>query len=238
MGPFEAELVEKEEFILTATEPIDARFGVTEAVTVESADKVFDTIGWDTNKKGGGFSWQVTGFTHGKGTTVLDSGTKPTRAQASAAAKKSVLPIRRQNNKMKNEATGHFESMVDAETLLEGVAETIREQIKAIDFWALARWGARNFVKSDSGFNLPAVVGQPADEASYRKFGPGLQFNVRGSKLSRGGKVYVMLDRGRDLYTILAGRITRRGGSPVWITTSLSERIPVENLVKVLDGVI
>lgn len=125
---------------------------------------------------------------------------------------------------------GIFESLVEA-SLLEGVAETIQKQIKAMDFWAFGSWGARKFAKSSS-YNLPDENGD------YEDFGPGLQFDVRGPKIKQGGRVYITLDRGRDLYTVIAGRRTRRGGSPTWITTDVVRRVPVENLIDVIDRIV
>lgn len=124
-----------------------------------------------------------------------------------------------------------FESLVEA-NLLEGVAEEIRKQIKALDFWAFAAWGAKNFVKSDKGFNLPDTRG------TRQQYGPGLQFDVRGSKLKRGGRVYVTYERGLDLYTVVGGRITRKDGVPTWVTTAVVERISFEDLIDVINGIV
>lgn len=51
--------------------------------------------GWNTTKTAAGYVWTVTRFIYGGGTTTLQTGTCPTRAQAAGRAKKWVLYYRK-----------------------------------------------------------------------------------------------------------------------------------------------
>lgn len=51
--------------------------------------------GWGTKKNETGFSWSVTRFEYGVGTTVLQSGICSTREKATRRAKQWVLYYRR-----------------------------------------------------------------------------------------------------------------------------------------------
>lgn len=62
------------------------------------------------------------------------------------------------------------------------IAQTIKNQIMAQDYWALARWGANQFVGSEKeGF---------------------LMFKASGSNITRGGKIRITLVPGMDLYRV------------------------------------
>lgn len=88
------------------------------------------------------------------------------------------------------------------------VGETILKQIKALDKWALASWGAKDFVKSKEG----------------------IQFDVRGSKFR--GRVIIALDKRSDTYTISLGKITKNLN---WKEEAHIKNVFVEDLVNVLD---
>ena len=71
------------------------------------------------------------------------------------------------------------------------IAETIRDQIKALDFWALGAWGAKDFVKTRS-----------ADATTE-----GLRFKTSGMVKWKG---YVSIElNGQDLYDVKFQRIRK-----------------------------
>ena len=88
------------------------------------------------------------------------------------------------------------------------IGETILKQIKALDKWALASWGAKNFMTFDKG----------------------IQFDVRGSKFK--GRVLIHYDRGSDTYTIEMGKVTRKLD---WKQTAWIENVFAGDLVNILD---
>ncbi len=54
------------------------------------------TYRWHTTKTAQGFRWSVTSFEYGVGSKTLHAGIVATRAQAEGAAKRTVMPYRRQ----------------------------------------------------------------------------------------------------------------------------------------------
>lgn len=91
------------------------------------------------------------------------------------------------------------------------IAETILQQLRALDKWALGSWAARDFVAIDNG----------------------LQFRVRGTKIKVGGMVQITLNS-RDLYDIKL--IMVRGVNVK--TRAEVEGIFVDSLVDTLDSII
>lgn len=90
------------------------------------------------------------------------------------------------------------------------VANTIKKQIMAGDYWALARWGANQYIgysEGNDGFNGAYILG-------------GLGFKIRTPKYPRGVRVTIYLN-GMDTYDI---RICRING------TNLTELDFVENI--------
>lgn len=67
------------------------------------------------------------------------------------------------------------------------VAQTIKNQIMAQDYWALARWGANQYVGSEK-----------------EKF---LMFKCSGTNITRGGKIKISVIPGMDLYRVELFRI-------------------------------
>lgn len=91
------------------------------------------------------------------------------------------------------------------------IAQTIVRQLKALDKWALASWGAAEFVALEDG----------------------VQFRVKGSNVKTGGRVQVRLNGG-DTYDIRLIRV--RGVNIKEI--GAADNIHVEELVDILDGLI
>ena len=89
------------------------------------------------------------------------------------------------------------------------VATIIRDQIKAIDFWAFGAWGAKNLANTDSG----------------------LSFKTSGSVRWK-GTVTVTLDEGKDLYIVEFSRLRK---SKI-IIDKFVEDVFVEDLVGVIDA--
>lgn len=89
------------------------------------------------------------------------------------------------------------------------VANTIRDQIKALSPSALMSWGAKRLIGHNDG----------------------LQFQVNG--LKHKGIVFIKLN-GRDLYDIEIGRV--RLGE--WISVNKKEDIYCDQLVEILDELI
>lgn len=102
------------------------------------------------------------------------------------------------------------------------IAKTIIDQIKATDFWALGAWGARNYVSLPEGQKdgFGYVVG-------------GLQFDVSGRKLQRGGKVIVYL-MGNDTYTV---RVIKVIGSKITEVKTVKE-VYCDGLMETINNII
>jgi hypothetical protein len=89
------------------------------------------------------------------------------------------------------------------------IAKTILSQIKAIDFWAMGAWGAKDLVAMKDG----------------------LKFKTSGMVKWK-GYVYVKYDHGNDLYDIIFGRIRKMG----WVEDEKIEGVYVEDLVRIIDS--
>jgi hypothetical protein len=103
-----------------------------------------------------------------------------------------------------------------ANTASGEVGKEIYRQIKYFDKWALASWGAKNFVTFDAGKDL-----NMAHEG-------GLKFKVKGSKFK--GWVMIYLTP-MDLYTIVLGRV--RGVD--WKVVKTIDNIYFDQLVEILN---
>jgi hypothetical protein len=88
------------------------------------------------------------------------------------------------------------------------VSDTIYKQIDALDRFAFASWGSKNFVGSDKA----------------------LQFDVRGPKFR--GRVIITYDRSKDLYSIEFGNVRKLE----WKSKKIIEPVFAQDLVNVLDG--
>ncbi len=102
---------------------------------------------------------------------------------------------------------------------ISSVADTIRNQIRAIDRNALMAWGAKEFV----GTKNPCLP--------EKQIGEGLQFRVNGSKHK--GYIIVLLAP-NDLYNIFAYKIVK-------LNVKVVKRVNgvfVEDLVRALDEII
>ena len=89
------------------------------------------------------------------------------------------------------------------------VATIIRDQIKAIDFWAFGAWGAKNLANTGSG----------------------LSFKTSGSVRWK-GNVTITLDEGKDLYVVKFTRLRKLNV----IVDKIVEDVFVEDLVSVIDA--
>lgn len=89
------------------------------------------------------------------------------------------------------------------------VATIIRDQIRAIDFWALGAWGAKNLTA------LPQ----------------GLSFKTSGSVRWK-GTVTITLDEGKDLYVVKFSRLRKLNV----IVDKIVEDVFVEDLVDIIDA--
>ena len=89
------------------------------------------------------------------------------------------------------------------------VGKIIINQINALDKWALASWGAKNYVS----------------------YSDGIQFDVRGSKFR--GRVIIKLNK-RDLYDIEFGTIRKLE----YIIKNTAKNVHVEQLVNTIDNVV
>lgn len=87
------------------------------------------------------------------------------------------------------------------------ISDTILKQIKALNKWALASWGAKNYVSTDNG----------------------IQFDVKGSKFR--GRVIIVLDKGSDSYTIELGNIRKLQ----WKSKRTIKLVFAGDLVNILD---
>jgi len=97
------------------------------------------------------------------------------------------------------------------------VAKTILSQIKAVDGWALASWGAREYVGGKVYNNQE-----------------GIKFKVNGTKTKRGSFAIITLDEGQDLYNIYTMRLYK---GELKIDNTL-EGVFVDQLVETLDNFI
>lgn len=105
------------------------------------------------------------------------------------------------------------------------VPQTIKDQIMAMDYWALGRFGANSYTGSGAGGNV--VI----EEKEYPHEGY-LGFKCSGSKLKR-GRVIVALN-GKDLYDVYSYTVQK-------CQTKLREEVQdvyVEDLVTVLADMI
>lgn len=93
------------------------------------------------------------------------------------------------------------------------VAQTILDQIKAIDFWALGAWGAKNAVAGDNR----------------------LQLDVKGLKFR--GRVIITLTE-KDDYTIEFGKIRNKNKIPTWTVHHTAESVYCDQLVSVIDHIV
>jgi mRNA-degrading endonuclease HigB of HigAB toxin-antitoxin module len=87
------------------------------------------------------------------------------------------------------------------------MVKTILKQINSIDRFALASWGAKNFVAGEVG----------------------IRFDVRGSKFR--GQVMISYDRGSDTYVIELGQVRKLE----WKQKYLIKNVFAQDLVNVLD---
>jgi len=101
------------------------------------------------------------------------------------------------------------------------IAKTIIQQIKATDYWALGAWGARNYVALNGGKEKHGYI-----------LG-GIQFDISGKKLQRGGKVLVYL-MGNDTYTV---RVIRIHGTNV-NEVKLVKEVYCDDLMRIIDQII
>lgn len=97
------------------------------------------------------------------------------------------------------------------------IAQTIVNQCKAIDFFALARYGANGYVFLD---------------CNDKRRG-GLQFKCSGSKIKRGGRVMIELTS-MDLYKITLGRVSKHEFKQL----KQIDDVYAENLIDVLEDMI
>lgn len=89
------------------------------------------------------------------------------------------------------------------------IAKTILSQIKAIDFWAMGAWGAKDLVAMNDG----------------------LKFKTSGMVKWK-GYVYVKYDYEQDLYNVIFGRIRKYE----WVEDEKVEGVYVEDLVRIIDS--
>ena len=89
------------------------------------------------------------------------------------------------------------------------IAQTILSQIKAIDFWAMGAWGAKDLVAMHDG----------------------LKFKTSGMVKWK-GYVYVKYDYGQDLYDVIFARIRKME----WVEDYKIEGVYVEDLVRIIDS--
>lgn len=88
------------------------------------------------------------------------------------------------------------------------IAKTILQQIKAIDFFALGAWGAKDFIAMKDG----------------------LKFKTSGMVKWKGW-VIVQYDEGKDLYNLIFGRVRKH----VWKEDKHIDGVYVEDLVRLID---
>lgn len=103
------------------------------------------------------------------------------------------------------------------------IASTIKKQIMAADYWALARWGSRDYQVIGAGIN--SKLGDVTTPS-------GLDWKVKGSKFS--GNVRVCLNPATDTYDIYL--YTTRAYKLKIVSTKTD--IYVDNLTEVLESLI
>lgn len=97
------------------------------------------------------------------------------------------------------------------------VAQTIIDQIKAMDRMALMAWGARGF------------VGGKVDGDN-----DGVMFKVNGTKTKRGSKIMVVLNEGKDLYEVKLFHIYK-----MTVKYDATETdVYAEDLVEIIDSMV
>jgi hypothetical protein len=89
------------------------------------------------------------------------------------------------------------------------IATIIRDQIRAIDRFALGAWGAKDLVAMKDG----------------------LKFKTSGM-VKRKCYVYVKYDEGLDLYDVIFARVRKYE----WIEDEKVEAVYAEDLVRIIDG--
>jgi hypothetical protein len=89
------------------------------------------------------------------------------------------------------------------------IAQTILAQIRAIDFWAMGAWGAKDLVFMKDG----------------------LKFKTSGMVKWK-GYVYVKYDYGQDLYDVIFARIRKME----WVEDEKVEGVYAEDLVRIIDS--
>jgi hypothetical protein len=105
---------------------------------------------------------------------------------------------------------------------MKEIAMTIIDQIRCSDRMALMAWGASNYVSLCEG-EIP--------EIGYIL--GGIQFNVRGAKVNRGGRVIVYL-MGNDTYTVRVGRVY----NGQWKDIKIVNEVYCDNLMEIIDNII
>lgn len=89
------------------------------------------------------------------------------------------------------------------------IAKTILQQLKALNFWALGSWGAKNLTAHAKG----------------------LSFKTSGSVKWK-GVVTITLDEGKDLYVVKFSRLRKLNV----IVDDLIEDVHVEDLIRIIDS--
>lgn len=100
---------------------------------------------------------------------------------------------------------------------MKTVGTIILDQIKAIDKWALAAWGANTYVQGKVYNNQE-----------------GIKFKVSGTKAKRGSWAMITLDEGTDTYNVYTYRILK--GNVKFDNEATG--VYCDNLVAVLDSFI
>ena len=93
------------------------------------------------------------------------------------------------------------------------IAQTVLNQIRAMDPAALMAWGAKDLTNN----------------------GKGLRFKTSGMTPWK-GFVNIILDEGKDLYEVHFLRNRKINGVPTIITDKLVKDVYVEDLINVIDG--
>lgn len=96
------------------------------------------------------------------------------------------------------------------------VAQIILQQIKALNYWALGSWGARDY-----------VGGKIYDGNE------GIKFKVNGTKTKRGSWIMITLN-GKDLYDIRLYRIYKM--EVIW--EKEENDVFCEDLVEIIDSMV
>ena len=96
------------------------------------------------------------------------------------------------------------------------VAQTIIDQIYGKEPWALASWGARNYL-------VERVNGNE-----------GVSFSVNGQKTKHGSRIMILLDESRDLYNVYLYRMYR--GKRIY--DNVVEGVYWDQLVEIIDDMV